>query len=444
MAPTWSDGGRSSRESGTSNQTRSTAPTQYDLPSRPSLQHQDSGFATILDRTASPSCSSFDPKASTSTYASTIPSDEDLDPEDPEYDVLPEDEPQYRHQLAEPTVVASTPPEFAELFPSTKRLQIQHDDSTLDGNMNLRVDCPIPGSHGRQQNVTLFHLRMHDLKSRQFSLRRYCRDSGREVCHSEKVIKKASPTRPALQRSVSSVISSIRGYKPDSKLPNSPSGLRRHDSGYDSGEWEEDTADHSIASKNEAGRPTNITKLDFSNYARVDVKRLGSGSSKRYEFEYWGTSYCWKRQASKDTSGSQPSYHLVDTKSGIAVAHIVPDALTSEEAADEQSKGGWISPSVFWISDPSILSGLTDVADVIVSTGLVALVDDSIARRFHHKRTVHITVPVPSKSPLKINMEYIGPKKLIDEVFSRRNSASSNSPASARHPTPLRQISAEA
>ena len=58
---------------------------------------------------------------------------------------------------------------------------------------------------------------------------------------------------------------------------------------------------------------------------------------------------------------------------------------------------------------------------VIVATGLIALVDDAIKSRFHSKRSVQFVLPVPSKSPLK--MEYLGPKQLIDEVFHRRHSA---------------------
>lgn len=57
---------------------------------------------------------------------------------------------------------------------------------------------------------------------------------------------------------------------------------------------------------------------------------------------------------------------------------------------------------------------------VIISTGLIALVDDSIQRRWHRKRGMQLTLPMPMKAPFKLNLDYIGPKRLIDEVFNRR------------------------
>ncbi|RAL65797.1 hypothetical protein DID88_005462 [Monilinia fructigena] len=56
--------------------------------------------------------------------------------------------------------------------------------------------------------------------------------------------------------------------------------------------------------------PTNTTKLEFSNYAQIDVKRRGTKALKRYEFEYWGHSYSWKRVMEKDGEGKAISYHL--------------------------------------------------------------------------------------------------------------------------------------
>lgn len=75
---------------------------------------------------------------------------------------------------------------------------------------------------------------------------------------------------------------------------------------------------------------------------------------------------------------------------------------------------------------------------VIVATGMIALVDDSIKSKFHQKDSVHMSVPAMMKSPLKMNMEYVGPKQLIDEIFHRRGTTAT------RRPTPLRQISARA
>jgi hypothetical protein len=116
--------------------------------------------------------------------------------------------------------------------------------------------------------------------------------------------------------------------------------------------------------------------------------------------------------------------------------------MTPGQAEEEAAKGGWIPPCSMWISDDDILkAGLTDVADVVVATGLVALVDDCIQRRFHRKREVHLVLPVPMKTPLKMNMEYVGPKRLIDEVFHRRRTTSSRSPTPLRLGTPVMAIS---
>ena len=73
------------------------------------------------------------------------------------------------------------------------------------------------------------------------------------------------------------------------------------------------------------------------------------------------------------------------------------------------------------------------VISVIVASGLIALIDDCIKSRWHQKSRVQMTVPMLTKSPLKTNTEYVGPKRLIDEVFNRREKAA------IRHPRPSRQ-----
>lgn len=52
-----------------------------------------------------------------------------------------------------------------------------------------------------------------------------------------------------------------------------------------------------------------------------------------------------------------------------------------------------------------------------MASGLIALVDDCIKSRWHQKSRVHITIPKLARSPLKMNMEYAGPKHLIEDVF---------------------------
>lgn len=72
---------------------------------------------------------------------------------------------------------------------------------------------------------------------------------------------------------------------------------------------------------------------------------------------------------------------------------------------------------------------LTDFS-VIVSTGLIALVDDSIKRRWHSRH--HRQLVLPISPSLRMDMEYVGPRKLIDEVFNR---ASYSRPLTHRRPS---------
>ena len=299
-----------------------------------------------------------DPHSSTGTYTSTVPSTEDLDEEVPAYYI-----PEYTYGEAR-TAIPSTPPDFSEYFPSTRRLLIRHDDSTLDGNMNLRVDTEIPAPEGRKLDLTLFHLRMHDLKSREFSLRRYCRDSGREICHSSrKYTKPAAERRPVLQRSLGSALSSIRPKSSDTKASSNP-GLKRHDSGYESMSDDEEVEMKAESPKDHGSirLPTNTTQLEFSNYAHIDVKRRGTKKSKRYEFEYWGNSYAWKRVSRRDGNSKEISYHLINSGTKNAIAHIVPAVLTPAESRIEDAKGGWVPPCSLWIIDEKI-HGQNDLAE---------------------------------------------------------------------------------
>jgi len=337
--------------------------------------------------------------------------------------------PEYRlNEEVEHNLRPSTPSDFAEFFPSAKRLYIRHDDTTYDGNMNLRVDTEDSRSK-HKTNVQLFHLRMSDLKKREFSLRRYERSSGREVCHSSrKYTKPASEKRPvALTRSMSNAFASIRGGKPEFKRTNSaisshnPKSVKRQDSGYGSSNDEEEI--DTFMSKPYVQIPTNTTKLEFSNYAQVDVKRRGAKSSKRYEFEYWGYTYTWKRVTEKDGQGKAVSYHLFKGEGGHALAHIVPEMRSPSQIRAEEAAGGWVPPCSMWISDKSVLEALTDVADVIIATGLIALVDDCIKSHFHSKPRHHqLSLPL---TPLKMDMEFVSPRAMVEHMFKRRNSGGS-------------------
>ena len=298
---------------------------------------------------------------STGTYASTLPSEEDLADE-----YLVYHEPEYVAATFSPSALPSTPQDFAKFFPSTRRLCIRHDD-TVDGNMNLRIDAEKCTVNGNRVDLTLFHLRMHDLKCRDFSLRRYCRESGREVCHSSRrYTNPPSQRQPGLQQSMSNAIASLRS-KSENKVATTTS-LQRQNSGYDtmSNKGSGAQGKSSLASNRKPSSiplPTNTTNLEFSNYAHVDLKRRGTKTTKRYEFEYWGTSYSWRRVVRKIGKSKEVSYHLYNTKTLGSIAHIVPIPMTPLESREEELKGGWIPPSSLWISDEKILGGLTDVAE---------------------------------------------------------------------------------
>jgi hypothetical protein len=171
---------------------------------------------------------------------------------------------------------------------------------------------------------------------------------------------------------VTNALASIRS-KPEFKRTNSGGSLKqspkRQDSGYASnGEDEEDDEVDSFVSSGSKSKaslpiPTNTTKLEFSNYALVDIKRRGAKSHKRYEFEYWGSTYEWKRVSNKDSAGKSISFHLIKDDSGPAIAHIVPELRSRSQIRAEEQAGGWVPPCSMWISDERVLSALTDVAE---------------------------------------------------------------------------------
>lgn len=240
---------RSSRKSKDSHTSQFTAPTSVSSSLGPShLKASRSSSSSGSDTSASsrtkhhqesrhgdvdvgPGTSLY-PRASIDTYASSTASERDLNAAVTDTSINHEDNnipvlPMYTHDVIEPNARPSSPQEFARLFPSLNRLSIRHDEYTSDGNMNLRIDAVITGR--RRTAIQLFHLRMYDLAKREFSLRRYCRDSGREICNSkrlypqlpasklskkekhEKAAKREGTGRPSLQRSMSSAIKSLGG-----------------------------------------------------------------------------------------------------------------------------------------------------------------------------------------------------------------------------------------
>jgi len=423
---------KSDSESDHSYHSFSTAPTIYS--NRPQLPKYDTCFGRVESCRDESSFDFYDdPNESVETYVSTEPSDDEFTDEDdddePEFELV--DFPEQRYQS---DAIPATPKDFADLFPSMRRLDIRHDDSTMDGNMNLRIDTQVESNWSRKKrSLTLFHLRMHDLKNREFSLRRYCRDSGREVCHSIRKFQKHPERRPGLTRSFSSAIATFR-KQTDSKATGIGS-LKRNDSGYGSIKYpERDDDDAKSSDKSKKSQvPTNTIKLEFSNYAHVDVKRRGASSNKNYGFEYWGYSYTWKRRVRRDGQFEEVSYHLLRNDKSTPLAHIVPVPLTTSQAHEERRKGGWIPPCSMWIKDEDIINALPDVADVVVSTGIIALVDDAIKRRWHSTRHRQLLLPLSRAPSFRMNMEFMGPKRLIDEVFHRRPTSHASPPMQRRN-----------
>ncbi|KKK19722.1 hypothetical protein ARAM_005409 [Aspergillus rambellii] len=356
----------SSTDSDTSGRSKSTVPTIYS--DRPTSKRQER--MNLYDEEDDDEDDDYDDdggedgddlRDSTSTLGSSDPSSEEAE-ETPQYEVMDRKRDRFRADA-----IPSNSSTFAKLFPSCRRLLIRHDDATLDGNMNLRVDTMVPHRAGYQQDVILFHLRMYDLFTRKFSFRRYSRDSGREVCHSQRrPVLSNFDKHPIFQSSWSSVLASLR---PGSNGHGSLSGPlhKRPGSGYKAVKGQaEFFADGVLGDKGAIYRPTALAEsivLEFSNYAHVELKRRGTGMTKRYEYEYWATKYQWRREWRKEGDLRGFSYHLVNMRTSKQVAHIVPEILTPVEAVEEESKGGWIPPSSMWISDPSAYKNMHDVAE---------------------------------------------------------------------------------
>ncbi|KAH8900071.1 hypothetical protein GQ53DRAFT_208008 [Thozetella sp. PMI_491] len=429
-----------SRRSDDSYDSKSTTPTSLQNSPRPSDLKNFRSYTSgpkfpqygYQEQEVSPDSSLY-PRSSVDTYASTTASEAEL--EAMELDDEPQDEfhsipplPAYHRELVEPNVRACSPQEFSKLFPSLNRLTIRHDEFTSDGNMNLRVDTVMTGR--RRTAIQLFHLRMYDLAKREFSLRRYCRDSGREVCNSKRKYVEPTPpkaksaSRPILQRSMTSAIKTLGGRPVFQRTNSDRVNGDRPATGHSSCDGDDEFYDNisqlsleSMAAKPKSRRPlpTNTIKLEFSNYARVDIRRRGGGkNNKRYEFEWWGHRYTWKRTIDKQMG--LVSFHLLrDGNTGAPVAHIAPEMRSPSQVLADENAGGWVPPCFMWIADEAVVDAVTDVADVIMATGLIALVDDCIKERWQ-TRKVH-RVPLTSKT-----FEYVGPKAFMQQVFGRRNS----------------------
>ena len=393
------------RRSNDSYASHSTAPTSlYSSPNPSELKASPflgdkyrHAYAYDSRDDVSPATSLY-PRSSVDTYASTTASREDMDAMDldaiSEYDECASIPPLpvYRRDLIEPNVRASTPQDFAKLYPSLNRLTIRHDEFTSDGNMNLRIDTVVTGR--RRTAIQLFHLRMYDLAKRDFSLRRYSRDSGREVCNAKRKFTGPAPAefmaqdeRPTLKRSMSTALRTLSGSgKPALRRAKSgPAAPGRPGTGYSTCDGDDEfflegtnlsrlsLDSRLVRGKAQRPQPTNTIKLEFSNYARVDVSRRGAKGNKRYEFDWWGHRYSWKRAVDKQLG--LVSFHLVrDGNAGAPVAHIVPETRAPSQVLADESAGGWVPPCFMWIADETVVDAVTDVAEYVSTLSPLPLI----------------------------------------------------------------------
>ena len=127
-----------------------------------------------------------------------------------------------------------------------------------------------------------------------------------------------------------------------------------------------------------ASIPTDAVRIEFSNYAQVELGRSKRAEHK-YDFEYWGTRYSWRRSVYRDESDVVFSFELVNVSSGVCIAHITPDKLSQRQSRQEAAQGSWVPPCSMRLTEKNVSN---DLGDVIVATGLLALVDDCIQRQW--------------------------------------------------------------
>lgn len=202
------------------------------------------------------------------------------------------------------------------------------------------------------------------------------------MCNSaRREVVPAHERRPALRTSWSNVFAGFRPGSAAGHCPPNGEQLKRqhsrfeagcghgHENDYDAreevnkGMVEEDELEKEKEGLGALPILGETILLEFSNYAHVELRRKGPGSTKKYEFEYWSTKYQWRREVRKEGDLHEVSYFLVDTRTSKTIAHLVPDTLAPLEVVEEESKGGWVPPSSLWISDPEVYKTMPDVAE---------------------------------------------------------------------------------
>ena len=82
-----------------------------------------------------------------------------------------------------------------------------------------------------------------------------------------------------------------------------------------------------------------------------------------------------------------------------------------------------------------IRSTVLMLSSVIMASGLVALIDDCINRRWHQKSHMQMMVPKFPTAPFRLNTEYVGPKRLMDDILRGREKSTCRRPCRLRNRT---------
>ncbi|KUJ19256.1 uncharacterized protein LY89DRAFT_487318 [Mollisia scopiformis] len=239
---------------------------------------------------------------------------------------------------------ASNPSNFAKYFHSQRKLLVRHNDSVIDGDANIRVDTEIE-EDGHLILLTLFHVKINDLRSRKLSVRRYERHSGREVCHTGRG-RQLNEKSTSEQATWSDVLTASRAYsRSHRRRTSSVSSARSRASSLKSVPEEsatvdddDDQDDAAFSTESAPQGPANTIQLEFSNYAQVKLIRRGK-MMVRYEFEYWGSDYTWRRNLSDHNA-----FHLQKIEINNAIAGIVPETRTPDQIRDADKAGHLVPP----------------------------------------------------------------------------------------------------
>ena len=261
-----------------------------------------------------------------------------------------------------PNLSHSNADNFSSLFPSCETLFLNHDQGVDDSHMTLSIATAT--SQGLGPRVQLFYMKMNDLKKRDFSLRRYHRTSGREVCRTSRVFRKIVRKRPRVRRSISNSVSSIHS------MSSGRGGLSGSQTSSQSGaESPSGWSDYSVASNlntnskrprrtSSSPEPTNHIAIDFSDHTHVELSRTGIGRVRNYDFEYWGSKYRWRRTRRKRESlGTELRYSLRSPPQEQVLAHISIEESLESQQVPNKAKRDWIPQARMRITDKEISSG---------------------------------------------------------------------------------------